>query len=77
MFAAASVTDTSVRDALIGSVHAYASANSSNTGNFPLAVVYDASTSQEMMGSGDVGGLNRFVHKVPNSSLVLTALYLL
>lgn len=59
--AAATVTDDSVRDAMIGLVYAYASADQNNSGNNPLAVVYNAATSEEMLGAGGGGGINRFV----------------
>lgn len=61
MFAAAAVTDSSVRIALIDSVRAYASAGLSNSGNTPLAVVYNAGTSQELTNSSNSGGINRYV----------------
>ena len=46
MMAAATVTDDSVRDAMIGLVYAYASSGQNNSGNNPLAVVYNAATSE-------------------------------
>ena len=63
MFAAATVTDSSVRDQLIGLIRSYASASLISMGNFPFPVVYDPTSSKQLVSldSGtDGGGINRY-----------------
>lgn len=62
MFAAASVTNDAVRDQLISGIHSYASVSLTGMGNFPFTVLYDPSTSMELVSAGgevDEGGINR------------------
>lgn len=63
MFAAATVTDNSVRDQLIGLIRSYASASLLSMENFPFPVVYDPISSKPLVSldSGtDGGGINRY-----------------
>lgn len=59
MFAAASVTNSSVRDQLIGGIHSYASATLAGAGNFPFTVVYNPTSAVEMSDANNNGGIDR------------------
>lgn len=62
MFAAASVSDNSVRDQLIDGIHAYAS-NGPAGSNLPFTVLYDPMSAEELVnaeGLVDGGGINRY-----------------
>lgn len=62
MFAAAVITDGTIRDQLVSGIHSYASAGIRPHNNLPFTVVYDPVSSDELVnvnGGTDGGGINR------------------
>lgn len=64
MFAAASVTNSTISNQLVSGIHAYASVHTEPHSNYPFVVVYDINTAAEMAitsSGSNVGGINRCV----------------